>query len=306
MMEESLRCGGAVAIAAGHDDRRRRRHRAGERPAGGATVMRLSLASMGLLSILLLCASGRAAEPAAPSDVPPCPSGVEKPDVAALVRRTDRVLHGRSSVGTMTMTVKTPAWSRKLTFKVWTQGKDYALVRIIEGGPRETGMMTLKREKQLWNWLPQAGRVMKLPSGMMGDSWMGSDFTNDDLVKGSSWIDDFDSAVAGIAQQDGREAWHVVLAPKPGAVVVWGRIEMMIDRQSCQPLVQLFFDEDGKQVRRMLFSDIRQVGWRQLPAKMTVVPAEKDHETSVAYGEIQFDVDVPDDTFSLERLRQGR
>jgi outer membrane lipoprotein-sorting protein len=250
--------------------------------------------------------AAEAPPPAAPSDVPPCPSGAEKPDVAALVRRTDKLLNGRSFVGTMTMAIKTPSWSRKLTFKVWTQGKDYALIRVLEGGPRETGMMTLKREKQLWNWLPQAGRVMKLPSGMMGDSWMGSDFTNDDLVKGSSWVDDFDAEVKGTLELDGRGAWQVVLTPKPKAVVVWGRIEMLLDRQTCQPLAQHFYDEDGKLVRKMTFGEFRQIGWRIFPARMTVVPAEPGRETSISYGELEFDAAVPDDTFSLDRLRKGR
>jgi len=206
----------------------------------------------------------------------------------------------------MTMSIKTPSWSRSLTLRVWAQGKDYALVRVLQGGPRETGMMTLKREKQLWTWLPQAGRVMKLPAGMMGDSWMGSDFTNDDLVRGNSLTDDFTTTFKGVETIDGREAWRAVLEPKPTAVVVWGRIEMLIDRRTCLPVLEQFFDEEGQLVRRMAFSDFRQIGWRQFPARMTVVPAEQGRETSIAYSEIQFDVDIPADTFSLQRLRQGR
>jgi hypothetical protein len=259
-----------------------------------------------MAATLLAGGSGVWAGAGVPAEIPACPTGVEKPDPAALIKRIDQLLHGRSSVGTLTMSIKTPKWARKLTLKIWAQGKDYALIRVLEGGPRETGMMTLKREKQLWNWLPQAGRLMKLPSGMMGDSWMGSDFTNDDLVKGSSLIDDFEHAVSGITKQDGHEAWQVVLKPKPTAVVVWDRIDMLVDRQSCLPLAELFYDEDGKLVRRMLFADFRQVGWRQFSAKMTVIPADQGRETSISYGEIQFDVDLPDNTFSLERLRQGR
>ena len=263
--------------------------------------------------VVLLPALVRAGAPApapapvaAPADVPACPSGEARPDVAALVKRVDQILRGRSSVGTMTMAIKTPSWSRSLKMKVWTQGKDFALVRVVEGGPHETGMMTLKREKQLWNWLPQAGRVMKLPSGMMGDSWLGSDFTNDDLVKGNSLTDDFDSGIAGVEKAEGKDVWHVVLKPKPSAVVVWGRIEMLVDRASCLPVSQLFFDEDGKLARSMGFSDFRQIGWRTFPAKMTVHPSEAGRETSISYDAMEFDVDVPEDTFSLQRLRQGR
>lgn len=118
---------------------------------------------------------------APPADLPPCPTAEDQPDVVKLMQRTERVLEGRSAISVMTMTINTPAYERSVKMKLWSKGRDFALVRVLEGGPRETGMMTLKREKQLWNYLPQAGRVMKLPSGMMGDSWMGSDFTNDDL-----------------------------------------------------------------------------------------------------------------------------
>jgi len=147
---------------------------------------------------------------------------------------------------------------------------------------------------------------MKLPSGMMGDSWMGSDFTNDDLVKGNSLIDDFLSTLEGVEKAGDRDAWHLVLEPKPSAVVVWGRIEMLIDRRSCLPVSESFYDEEGKLAREMKFSDFRQIGWRQFPARMTVTPEEKGRETSIAYSEIAFDVDIPEDTFSLQRLRQGR
>src|SRR6185369_13760640 len=152
----------------------------------------------------LLLALSMALSGTPPADLPACPSGDEKPDVAALMQRVERVLEGRSSVAVVTMAIKTPAWERAVKMKMWSKGRDFALVRVLEGGPRETGMMTLKREKQLWNYLPQAGRVMKLPSGMLGDSWMGSDFTNDDLVKGSSITKDFTSTVDKTVEQDGR------------------------------------------------------------------------------------------------------
>jgi len=259
-----------------------------------------------IVALALLLAGGGASGLFPQANVPPCPSEVERPDAAALIKRIDQLLTGRSTVGVMTMSIKTPSWSRSLKLRIWAQGKDYALVRVLEGGPRETGMTTLKREKQLWNWLPQAGRVMKLPSGMLGDSWMGSDFTNDDLLRGNSLTDDFSTSIARIEKVDGHDAWRLGLVPKPTAVVVWGRIEMLVDRASCLPLGQQFFDEDGTLAREMSFSDFRQIGWRRFPARMTLVPAEKGRQTTIVYSEIQFDVDIPADTFSLQRLRQGR
>ncbi len=256
------------------------------------------------LAFAAVLSAAPAAATAEPKDLPPCPSAEEKPDVEKLVRRTEGIMSGRSSVAVMTMGIKAPLWSRKLKMKVWSKGTDDALVRVLEGGPRETGMMTLKREKQLWNYLPQAGRVMKLPSGMLGDSWMGSDFTNDDLVKGSSLSKDFDSKVDGTVAVGDRKAWHVTLVPKKDAVVVWGKIEMLVDRASCIPLEQKFFDEQNKPVRTMMFSDLKDIGWRHFPMKMTVTPSEAGRETSVTYESIEFDADISDDTFSLHRLQQ--
>ncbi len=252
-----------------------------------------------LLVTLLLTA-----EP--PPDLPRCPSGDDNPDVVALMKRTEALLEGRSSIAVMTMGIKTPSYERNVKMKLWSKGRDYTLVRVLEGGPRETGMMTLKREKQLWNYLPQAGRVMKLPSGMMGDSWMGSDFTNDDLVRGSSIANDFTSSVDKTIEHEGRKAWFITLKPKPDAKVVWGKVELVLDRQSCVPLEQRFYDEEGALARRMAFSDLKQIGWRTFPMKLTMFPAEKGRQTSISYESMELDVDVPDDTFSLRRLQQGR
>lgn len=258
------------------------------------------------LCTLLLLSTPAVASPPARTEAAVCPSAEDQPDVAKLVERTKLLLEGRTSTGTMVMTIQTPQWRRTLKLQTWAKGDDYALIRIVEGGPRETGMMTLKREGQLWNWLPRAARVMKLPSGMLGDSWMGSDFTNDDLVKGSSITKDFDAKVKGTIDVAGKKAWQISLVPKPNAVVVWGRVEMVIDRATCLPIEQRFFDEEDQLARRMEFGDFRKVGWREFPARMTLFPAEAGRQTTIQYEDIAFDVDIPDDTFSLHRLQQGR
>lgn len=261
---------------------------------------------LGALGATPLAATPLAAAPPAAPAVPACPSAEDKPDVARLVERTEALLQGRTTTGIMVMSIQTPQWTRTLKLQTWAKGDDYALLRVVEGGPRETGMMTLKRGDQLWNWLPRAARVMKLPSGMLGDSWMGSDFTNDDLVKGSSITKDFDATVKGTVEFGGKRAWQISLVPKANAVVVWGRVEMIIDRRSCLPIEQRFFDEDDKLARRMEFGDFRKVGWREFPARMTLYPAEAGRKTTIVYEDIAFDVDIPDDTFSLHRLQQGR
>jgi hypothetical protein len=256
---------------------------------------------MNALLITLLLAAGDSP----PADLPACPSAEEKPAVAPLLQRVERLLEGKASVAVVAMTIKTPQYERTVKMKMWTRGRDFALVKVLQGGARETGMMTLKREKQLWNYLPQAGRVMKLPSGMLGDSWMGSDFTNDDLVRGSSIVEDFTSSVDQVVEHDGRSAWLITLTPKPSAKVVWGKVQLVLDRKSCVPLEQRFFDEDGKLARQLAYSDLKQLGWRTFPMKLTVTPAEKGRATTLAYDSMELDAEVPEDTFSLRRLQQG-
>jgi hypothetical protein len=271
------------------------------RPTTTTTILTACAAALALSTLTLTAA----AEPA-PAGMPACPTATDAPDLAPLLQRVEQMMQGRTSVDTVSMTIKTPKWSRALKMKIWAKGRDYALVRILEGGPREKGMMTLKREHQLWNYLPQAGRVMKLPSGMLGDSWMGSDFTNDDLVRGTSLVKDFDARLTGTVVQGQRKAWTLQLVPRASATVVWGKIEMVLDRATCVPLVERFFDEDGAIARTMTLDDLRTVGWRSFPARMTVTPAEAGRETSIVYDAIDYDVDVADDTFSLDRLQKGR
>src|SRR5262245_47714451 len=242
--------------------------------------------------LALLLAASPASSDTPPPDLPACPTSSDAPDVAPLIQRTERVLEGRSSIAVMSMTIKTPSYERTVKMKVWSKGRDFALIRVLEGGPRETGMMTLKREKQLWNYLPQAGRVMKLPSGMMGDSWMGSDFTNDDLVRGSSLAQDFTAKVDHLGEHEGRKAWFFTLTPKGGAKVDWGKVELVADRETCIPLEQRFFDEDGKLARRMAFSDLKKVGWRNFPMKLQMFPAEAGRSTAMSYESIELDSDI--------------
>jgi hypothetical protein len=262
--------------------------------------------SAGVFAVLLSGAVPARADDQPPADLPACPTAQDQPAVTPLLRRLERLLEGRSMIATTTMSIETPSWSRKLKMRVWTRGRDEALVRILEGGPREKGMATLKRGKQLWNYLPKAGRVMKLPSGMLGDSWMGSDFTNDDLVRGTSMVDDFDSRIVGVTRHADRDVWRVVMIPKPSAVIVWGKVEALVDRATCVPLEERFYDEDGPLARTMTFADLRTIGWRSFPTRVTIQPADSRRRTIVTYDEVSFDVELTDDTFSLHRLQQGR
>jgi hypothetical protein len=228
-------------------------------------------------------------------------------DPIAIIDRVDRMLRGDSSRGTFTMEVVTENWDRSMTMEVWSLGTDYSLVRV-QAPRREAGTATLKAENDIWNYLPKVDRTIKIPASMMGGAWMGSHFTNDDLVKESRLVDDYDIEIAFDGDDpDGVTVWEFVLTPKPEAPVVWGRIEYRIRQRDYMPLWTKFYDEDGELARTMEHSAFTEMDGRLLPAVMNMYPADKPGErTTMRYEEIEFDIDVGPSFFSLRNLQGGR
>jgi outer membrane lipoprotein-sorting protein len=222
-----------------------------------------------------------------------------------IVDRVDQLLRGRSSHGTVTMEVVTANWSRSLDLEIWSLGTDYALIRVL-APPKDAGTATLKSRNDLWNYLPRVDRTIKLPPSMMSSAWMGSHFTNDDLVKESRLIEDYDIAIGYEGDRDGVAVWEFVLTPKPEAPVVWGRIEEQIRKSDDMPVWARYYDERGDLARTLTFSDFRRMGGRLVPARMTVQPTDKpDESTVLQYRELAFDVGLEPSFFSLQRLQRG-
>jgi hypothetical protein len=226
-------------------------------------------------------------------------------DPADIVDCVDRIMRGESSVGTVTMEVVTEHWSRSMDMKVWSLGTEYALVRILS--PRkDAGTATLKVGNEIWNYLPRVDRTIKIPASLMSASWMGSHFTNDDLVKESRLIEDYDISLAYEGPRDSVEVWEFDLVPRPEAPVVWGRIAYRIRKADAMPVWAKYYDEDGELVRTMTFFDYREMGGRLVPAAMRVVPEDKpDEHTELRYSDLEFDVNLDEDFFSLRRLRDA-
>jgi hypothetical protein len=221
-----------------------------------------------------------------------------------MLDRIDDLFRGDTSHGVMTMKVVTSHWSRELKLEEWSEGKGKSLIRILS--PRkERGTATLKVGNDIWNYLPKVKRVIKLPSSMMGDAWMGSHFTNDDLVKDSRMADDYDYQVSFRGLKDGEQVSEVTCRPRPDAAVVWGKIVMRVRDSDGMPLAGEYYDEDMKLARTMSFSDFREMGGRTVPARMCIVPADKPKEsTTVVYEQIDFDGALPPGTFSLRNLQK--
>jgi hypothetical protein len=221
-----------------------------------------------------------------------------------IVDRVDRLLRGESSHGTVTMEVVTADWSRSLDLEIWSLGTEYALVRVL-APPKDAGTATLKSGNDLWNYLPRVDRTIKLPPSLMGAAWMGSHFTNDDLVKESRLIEDYDIEIAFSGERGGVAVWEFVLTPRPEAPVVWGRIEEQVRKADDMPVWARFYDERGALARTMTFTDVRRMGGRLVPARTVIEPADKPGEfTALQYRELAFDVGLERTFFSLQRLQQ--
>jgi outer membrane lipoprotein-sorting protein len=223
-----------------------------------------------------------------------------------IVDRVDRMLRGASSRADIVMEIATAHWSRSLEMRVWSLGTDYALVRVT-APPREAGTATLKVREEVWNYLPRVDRTIKVPPSLMMGAWMGSHFTNDDLVKDSRMIDDYDIAIGFEGDRGGVAVWEFVLTPKPTAAVVWGRIVQQVRKADLMPTWARYYDERGTLIRTMTFSDFRTFGTRLVPTVMTVRPEDKPEErTVIRYRNLVFDVRITPDFFSLRALQAQR
>lgn len=229
-----------------------------------------------------------------------------QPDPKEIVRRADEKARGDSHRAEMVIETIRPGWTREMRLTSWSKGDDYGVI-LITAPDRDEGTAFLKRDREIWNWLPSIERTVKLPPSMMMQDWMGTDFKNDDLVNESSVVGDYTHELLGTETLDGREAWKIRMIPKPEATVVWGEVITWIDTEEYINLRTEDYDEDGELVNTLTFSDIRELGGRTLPSRMTMVPADKPgHKTILRYESLEFGVDIEDRFFTVQYLRRLR
>ncbi|MDH3223420.1 MAG: outer membrane lipoprotein-sorting protein [Gemmatimonadota bacterium] len=229
------------------------------------------------------------------------------PRALAIIDEVDRLWRGESSQARVSMAIETENWSRTLELDSWSLGTEYSLIRVLSPA-REAGTATLKVDDEVWNYLPRVDRTIKVPPSMMVGSWMGSHFTNDDLVRESRLIEDYDIIISfeGVREGgagDGQDVWEFTMTPKPEAPVIWGKIVQEVRKADRMPTWARYYDEDGELVRQMSFSGYREMGGRLVPRTMTVEPSDSDERTVVTYHELTFDLGLSQDFFSLRNLR---
>jgi outer membrane lipoprotein-sorting protein len=223
-----------------------------------------------------------------------------------IIRKATDKLNGNSSRGTMKMTVVRPSWSREVTMKSWSMTDEYYLI-LITSPVRDKGQTFLKRHTDMWNWMPSINKMIKLPPSMMSQSWMGSDFTNDDLVKMNSYVDEYTHDIIGEDSIQGLECYKLELTPKPEAPVVWGKVLVWISKDGFYELRLEFYDEDMELVNRQECFDIKQFNDRKLPSRMVMTPVEEPgKQTIIEIIDTEFNIEIDESFFSQQNMKRVR
>lgn len=221
-----------------------------------------------------------------------------------ILAEIDDLWRGESSYAITRMTVKTEHYTRTMKMEGWSKGKEKTVFRVLEP-LREKGSITLKSDNNIYTYLPKTDRTIKLTSGMMMGSWMGSHLTNDDLVKESRLEEDYTATISFEGERKGQKVIEFTLIPKPEAAVVWGKLVLTISAKGYLPIDEFYYDEDMKLARTMIFTDIKKLGGRDRPSVFRVIPADKPSEyTEFIYESLDFNLEVDDKMFTLSTLKQ--
>ncbi len=225
-------------------------------------------------------------------------------NVREIVRQADEKFRGQSSEGTMSMTIQRTNWSRTIEMKSWTLGTAYSLI-YITAPAKERGQVFLKRENEMWNWMPSIERTIKIPPSMMMQSWMGSDFTNDDLVKESSLVKDYDQKLLGTEQIENYACYKIELIPHEDAPVVWGKILMWVTKDDFLWLKAEYYDEDDELINTEILSDIKLMDDRMMPTHLEMIPEDKPgQKTIMVFEQIKFNVALNESFFSIQNMKR--
>ncbi len=227
-------------------------------------------------------------------------------DAKEIVKKADEKMQGLSNYAVMTIKIIRPTWQREMKMRSWSLGTEYSMI-IIDEPKKDKGMVFLKRKKEIWNWIPSIDKSIKLPPSMMMQNWMGTDFTNDDLVKQSSIVVDYTHSLIGDSTIQDLDCYKIELIPNDNAPVVWGRIVIFIDKNEYMQMRTEFYDEDGFMINLMNFYDVKEMGGRVIPTTMEMIPVDSpDKKTLMIYESIEFDIDISEDYFTTQKMKRVR
>lgn len=223
-------------------------------------------------------------------------------NVDLILDKMDSLYRSKSSKAKMKMSIFHPDWSREMVMDVWTKGLEKSFITILSPN-KDKGISTLKIENEMWNYFPKINKVIKVPPSMMMGSWMGSDFTNDDLVKENTYRQDHTSRLINETNQ----YYEIELIPKKDTVSVWGKIILKVEKVKLIPLEEIFFDEKNEKIRVLVFDNVKKISSREIPMRLVLTPLKKTgQKTIVEYLEIEFDIKIDDMIFGRTNLQKRR
>ena len=228
-------------------------------------------------------------------------------DANEILKKSEEKIKGiKSSYQEMMIKIVRPKWSKEMTMKGWSIGEDY-FTSVVLSPAKEKGIVFLKRENEVWNYIPSIERTIKLPPSMMMQNWMGTDFTNDDLVQRSSITDDYTNTIIGNEIIDGLDCWIIELIPNEDAAVVWGKLVMWIDKRDYMQLKTQFFDEYDEMVSIMTGKAIKNFDGKKLPAIIEFVPLDKEGNKTIVERLVwKFDIDINERFFLPNYMKNLR
>ena len=222
-----------------------------------------------------------------------------------IVKKAEDAVKGKTSHAIIEMNIVTPDYKRHLKMESWWEGNDKALI-VTKEPAKEAGNKTLKIGNEMWSYLRNTETTIKIPPSMMLQSWNGSDFTNDDLVRESNYVKDYKATIMDTEKIAGVECWKLQLIPKPDAPVVWGKIYYWVRQKDFLPSIVQYYDEKGKMVRYLVYKDVKDFHGKKLPSEWVMHnEAKKGHQTEIIIDDIHFDVNIPNRIFSFRELERG-
>lgn len=220
-----------------------------------------------------------------------------------IIKKAEENALGKSQIAIVKISVIRPTWTKEFTMKTWAKGHDFGMISI-QSPARDAGVGYLKIKNEAWNWQPAIERNIKLPPSMMSQSWMGSDVSNDDLIKHSSLVVDYSHKQLKDTIINNYDCYKIELEPKQGAAVVWGRVIICVDKKNYIKMQVEYFDEKNILIRTLIAHDILKYGNRYHPQMIECIPVNKDkHKTTMFYEEIYFDTQIEDQFFSIRNMK---
>lgn len=220
-----------------------------------------------------------------------------------VITKMDNKLKGKSLRSENSITIVRPSYTREMTMVSWSKGRDYSLT-LMTSPKRDAGSTFLNRDKEVWSYTPSIERIIKLPPSMMTQNWMGTDFTNDDLVQQSSLVTDYTHSFGKEETIEGYDCYQIIMLPKEDAAIVWGKVIVWVDKTEFMQLKVEFYDEDGYLVNTMLGKEPKKFGGKLLPSILEMIPADKPgNKTIMTTISMNFDINIDQSFFTTRNMK---